>query len=34
MRWQLEGDTLVLERDDALGGVPTPYIVKPWTRAS
>jgi hypothetical protein len=34
MRWQLDGDTLVLERDDSLGVVPTPYLIKPWTRPS
>ena len=32
MRWHLDGDSLVLERDDSLGAVPTPYIIKPWTR--
>jgi hypothetical protein len=34
MRWHLDGDSLVLERDDSLGAVPTPYIIKPWTRQS
>ena len=33
MRWHLDGDTLTLERDDALGEVPTPFIIKPWTRS-
>ena len=34
MRWHLDGENLVLERDDSLGAVPTPYIIKPWTGQS
>ena len=34
MRWHLDGDTLVLERDDSLGEVPTPFIITPWSRQS
>ncbi len=34
MLWQLEGDTLVLERDGSLGEAPTPFVIKPWTRQS
>ncbi len=34
MRWHLDGDTLVFERDDSLGEAPTPFVIKPWTRQS
>ena len=33
VRWRIDGDGLVLERDPALGSVPTPYVLQPWTRA-
>jgi hypothetical protein len=33
MRWRLEGDTLTLERDEALGIAPTSYLVEPWRRS-
>lgn len=32
MRWKLDGDRLVLSRDDRIGIAPTPNIIKPWTR--
>jgi TRAP-type C4-dicarboxylate transport system substrate-binding protein len=34
MRWHLNGDTLVLERDDSLGVTPTSWVISPWTRSS
>jgi TRAP-type C4-dicarboxylate transport system substrate-binding protein len=33
MRWSLYKGTLTFERDAALGIAPTPYLVKPWTKA-
>jgi hypothetical protein len=33
MRWNIDGDTLTFERDDALGIAPTPFILNPWTRS-
>lgn len=33
-RWSLSGGTLTFTRDDSVGIGPTPYLVKPWTRAS
>ena len=33
MRWNIDGDTLTFERDDALGIAPTPLILNPWTRS-
>jgi hypothetical protein len=32
MRWAISGDQLQLIRDDALGGSPTPYVIRPFTR--
>jgi hypothetical protein len=32
MRWSLDGDTLTLTRDPALGIAPTPMVIRPWTR--
>ncbi len=32
-RWSLYRDVLTFERDPSLGGLPTPYILKPWRRA-
>ena len=32
MRWSLFDDTLTFERDEALGAVPTPYLINPWRR--
>jgi hypothetical protein len=32
-RWSLYRDVLTFERDESLGGMPTPYLVKPWRRA-
>ena len=34
MRWSIEGDVLTFERDESLGIVPTPFVIKPWTRQS
>jgi TRAP-type transport system periplasmic protein len=31
-RWSLYKDTLTFKRDESLGGGPTPWLVKPWTR--
>jgi hypothetical protein len=31
-RWHIDGDTLTLERDEALGEAPTAMILNPWTR--
>ena len=31
-RWSLYRDTLTFERDQALGIVPTPYVMEPWER--
>jgi TRAP-type C4-dicarboxylate transport system substrate-binding protein len=31
-RWSLYRDVLTFERDESLGGIPTPYLVKPWHR--
>lgn len=31
-RWSLEGAALTFKREDSMVG-PTPYLVKPWTRA-
>jgi TRAP-type C4-dicarboxylate transport system substrate-binding protein len=31
-RWSLYQDRLTLTRDEALGTLPTPYIVEPWQR--
>jgi hypothetical protein len=33
MRWQIAGDTLTLERDEALGIAPTPLVLNAWTRS-
>ncbi|MDQ4037465.1 MAG: TRAP transporter substrate-binding protein DctP [Actinomycetota bacterium] len=32
MRWSLYQDTLTLQRDEALGIAPTPFLLKPWQR--
>jgi TRAP-type C4-dicarboxylate transport system substrate-binding protein len=32
-RWSLYRDVLTFQRDPSLGGLPTPYLVKPWRRA-
>ena len=32
MRYSIDGDELVLERDDSLGVSPTPYVLKPWAK--
>ena len=32
-RWSLYQDTLTFTRDEALGMLPTPYLVEPWQRA-
>jgi TRAP-type C4-dicarboxylate transport system substrate-binding protein len=31
-RWSIYKDTLTFKRDETIGGGPTPYLVKPWTR--
>jgi len=31
-RWSLYRDVLTFKRDESLGGIPTPYLVKPWHR--
>jgi TRAP-type C4-dicarboxylate transport system substrate-binding protein len=31
--WSLYRDVLTFERDQSLGTIPTPYILKPWQRA-
>jgi TRAP-type C4-dicarboxylate transport system substrate-binding protein len=31
-RWRLQDGTLTFTRDDALGILPTPYLVEPWER--
>jgi TRAP-type transport system periplasmic protein len=31
-RWSLYRDVLTFERDATLGGLPTPYVLKPWRR--
>jgi hypothetical protein len=31
IRWHIDADTLVLERDDALGIAATPWMLNPWT---
>jgi hypothetical protein len=33
MRWNIDGDTLTFERDDALGIAPTPLVLNAWTRS-
>jgi TRAP-type C4-dicarboxylate transport system substrate-binding protein len=33
VRWSLYRDVLTFERDDTLGVIPTPYLLKPWRRA-
>ena len=32
MRWRIDGDTLTLERDNALGASPTAFLLQPWSR--
>jgi hypothetical protein len=32
VRWSLYRDVLTFERDESLGTIPTPYILKPWRR--
>jgi TRAP-type C4-dicarboxylate transport system substrate-binding protein len=32
LRWSLYRGTLKLERDETLGGAPTPLVLKPWQR--
>ena len=32
-RWSLYQDTLTFTRDEALGILPTPYLIEPWQRA-
>jgi TRAP-type C4-dicarboxylate transport system substrate-binding protein len=31
-RWSIFKNTLTFKRDETLGGGPTPFLVKPWTR--
>ncbi len=31
-RWSIFKNTLTFKRDETIGGGPTPYLVKPWTR--
>ena len=33
VRWSLFRDQLTLTRDEAVGIIPTPYLIKPWSRA-
>lgn len=30
MRWSIQGDQLILTRDEALGIAPTPFVIEPW----
>jgi hypothetical protein len=32
MRYVVKGDVLTFERDESLGGGPTPLVIKPWHR--
>lgn len=32
MRWRISGRNLTFVRDDALGGGPTPYVIRPFAR--
>jgi hypothetical protein len=32
LRWSIFKNTLLFKRDETLGGGPTPFLVKPWTR--
>jgi hypothetical protein len=33
VRWSLFRETLTFTPDDALGIIPTPYLLEPWDRA-
>ena len=32
VRWSLFRDKLTFTRDEALGIIPTPYLIEPWER--